>query len=37
MTWKLDWEKQWENDSVINLLAHVAQRYEMPQEIREMF
>jgi len=36
MTWKLDWEKQWENDSVINLLAHVAQRYEMPQEIREM-
>lgn len=37
MVWKLDWEKQWENDSVINLLAHVAQRYEMPQEIREMF
>jgi len=36
MAWKLDWEKQWENDSVINLLAHVAQRYEMPQEIREM-
>lgn len=36
LTWKLDWEKQWENDSVINLLAHVAQRYEMPQEIREM-
>jgi hypothetical protein len=36
LTWKLDWEKPWEHSSVIDILSHVPQRYEMPEEIKEM-
>lgn len=36
MDWKVDWERPWENNTTINLLAQLPMRYQMPEEIREM-
>jgi len=36
LDWKLSWERKWEGDNINNIICQLPQRYEMPEEIRNM-
>jgi hypothetical protein len=36
MAWKLEWERIWENDTIVNLIGKLSHEYSMPQEIRDL-